>query len=144
MSAEEDLQAIVKSEAKVDSADVDYLTPPPEEPGLGLEAAAGVKRYRKRPVEIEAAQWDGSAASASAIITWVIHHGGWAQYKCAVLDEDGMCTDREEDHVLIIETIEGTMAAKPGGYVIKGLAGEFYPHDPDPLWSKAYEPVEES
>lgn len=114
------------------------------EPILGLDIVAGVKRYRKRPVEIEAAQWDGSASSASAIIMWVVGNGGWAHYTCAALDEGSMCTGREEDHVLTIETLEGTMAAKPGGYVIKGLAGEFYPHDPDPLWSKAYEPVEES
>lgn len=28
------------------------------------------KRYRKKPVEIEAMQWDGTAAGAAPIIEW--------------------------------------------------------------------------
>lgn len=29
--------------------------------------------------------------------------------------------------LLVIETLEGDMKARPGDYIIKGLAGEFYP-----------------
>ncbi len=110
---------------------------------LGFGLAAGVRKYRKRPVVIEAAQWDGSAQSAADIINWVDAGGGTANYACTNLTDEGDCTDDERDHALVINTIEGNMQTKPGGYVIRGLAGEFYPHDPDPLWSKAYEPDDE-
>ena len=32
---------------------------------------------------------------------------------------------------LLIATREGTMRAVPGDYIIKGVAGEFYPCKPD-------------
>lgn len=165
MGSEEVLREIVREERTVDlTSDVNYIdaTEDAEEADgdhltvldvddsdathrmLGLSTEAGVRQYRKRPVTIWAAQWDGTANGAVSIINWVLANGGAAQYRCTNLTDDGDCTDQPEDHSLVIETLEGTMATKPGGYVIKGLAGEFYPHDPDPLWSKAYEPVEES
>ena len=42
---------------------------------------------------------------------------------------------------LLIGTLEGTMAAAPGDWVIKGVAGEFYPCKPD-IFEATYEPVE--
>lgn len=45
-------------------------------------------------------------------------------------------TDREE----FIETLEGTMKANAGDYIICGLSGELYPCKPD-IFKKSYEEV---
>lgn len=161
MGSEEVLREIVREEHTVDlTSDVDYIDAPEdaeEAAGdhltvldvddsdvmhrmLGLASEAGVRQYRKRPVTIWAAQWDGSATGATGIINWVLANGGSAQYQCINLTEDGDCTDRPEDHSLVIETLEGVMATKPGGYVIRGLAGEFYPVD-DSIFAESYDSV---
>lgn len=44
--------------------------------------------------------------------------------------------DREE----FIETLEGTMKANIGDYIICGLSGELYPCKPD-IFKKSYEEV---
>ncbi|WP_298736052.1 hypothetical protein [uncultured Subdoligranulum sp.] len=41
-----------------------------------------------------------------------------------------------------IETLEGTMHASPGDWIITGVNGEQYPCKPD-IFEKTYEPVEE-
>lgn len=40
----------------------------------------------------------------------------------------------------LIETLEGTMSAQPGDYIIKGIHGEFYPCKPD-IFNQSYEEV---
>lgn len=45
----------------------------------------------------------------------------------------------EVDYVAI-KTLEGTMWASPGDYIIKGVAGEFYPCKPG-IFGETYEPV---
>jgi hypothetical protein len=42
-----------------------------------------------------------------------------------------------------IPTLEGTMHADPGDWIIKGVKGEFYPCKPD-IFAATYEPVEEA
>lgn len=39
-----------------------------------------------------------------------------------------------------VETLEGTMRASVGDYIIKGVNGEFYPCKPD-IFEKTYEKV---
>jgi hypothetical protein len=46
------------------------------------------------------------------------------------------------DGNVFIPTLEGTMTASPGDWIIKGLCGEFYPCKPD-IFEKSYEIVEE-
>ena len=41
-----------------------------------------------------------------------------------------------------IETLEGTMRASRGDWIIKGVKGEFYPCKPD-IFEQTYERVEE-
>ena len=62
-----------------------------------------IKKFRKKPVVIEAYQ-----------------------------------TDREID----IETLEGTMHASVGDWIITGVNGEKYPCKPD-IFEKTYEPADE-
>lgn len=40
-----------------------------------------------------------------------------------------------------VNTLEGTMHASVGDWIIKGVAGELYPCKPD-IFEKTYEPVE--
>lgn len=47
-------------------------------------------------------------------------------------------SDRDEG--ITIETLEGTMRADPGDYIIKGVEGEIYPCKPS-IFEKTYEPA---
>lgn len=49
-------------------------------------------------------------------------------------------TDPDNPRVLI-KTLEGTMEARPGWWVIRGLAGEFYPCS-DEIFEQSYEVVD--
>jgi hypothetical protein len=83
--------------------------------------------YRKKPVVIEAVQWDGTVSAAKATIDWILAHGGTASY-------------HDHPSALSINTLEGTMTAMPGDWIIKGVQGEFYPCKPD-IFAATYEPV---
>lgn len=47
-----------------------------------------------------------------------------------------------ENPEIAIQTLEGTMVAKVGDWIIKGINGEFYPCKPD-IFEMTYEKVEE-
>lgn len=89
-------------------------------------------RYRKKPVIIEAELFDGSAASAQAIIAWA---GGYGVH----LVERVHASDPLAE--LAMKTLEGVMTASPGDYVIRGVRGEFYPCKPD-IFVQTYEAVD--
>jgi hypothetical protein len=91
-----------------------------------------VLRYRKRPVEVEAMQWDGTAAGAGPIIDWILANGPRAaRYNDnPALGQPGIC----------INTLEGTMTATPGDWIIRGVQDEFYPCKPD-IFEATYAPV---
>ena len=101
---------------------------------------AGVAKYRKRPVEVEAVQWQGTAATATPIIDWVLRGGGTARYHEPESLGDGV-GDWNANHRLAITTLEGTMWASPSDWIIRGVKGEFYPRKPD-IFDATYEPVE--
>jgi hypothetical protein len=88
-------------------------------------------RYRKKPVEVEAIKFGGSTSHVIAINKWI----AGSQYVEPVI----ATSDIKQ---LEIETLEGTMIAKQGDYVIKGVAEEFYPCKPD-IFAQTYELVEE-
>ena len=84
-------------------------------------------KFRKRPVEVEAMEYDGSAASQRAIVAWT---NGVAVQMGGV------------PHNLVIRTLEGNHLASPGDWIIRGVAGEFYPCKPD-IFARTYEAVDE-
>ena len=98
-----------------------------------------MKTYRKKPVEIQAMHWDGTAEGATSIVDWVIGGGGTTQYRC--VDPKG-CGGHNDvgTHVLRIETLEGPITASPGDWVIRGIQGEFYPCKPD-IFAATYDEV---
>jgi hypothetical protein len=81
-----------------------------------------VPRYRKRPVEIEAAQFTGSNGLE-------LLAEGWA---------DEWSADHAGD--LVIHTLEGDHRANPGDWIIRGVKGERYPCKPD-IFEATYERV---
>ncbi|GAA1453393.1 hypothetical protein ACFP47_09400 [Nesterenkonia lacusekhoensis] len=86
-------------------------------------------KYRKRPVTIEAMQYK-TPQVAGDIADWIEENGGEVS-----LD---LLTD-----VLSIETLEGSMLARPGDYIIRGVQGEFYPCKPD-IFEATYERADDA
>lgn len=89
--------------------------------------------YRKKPVEVEAHKFDGSSTSAGQIVKWM-ETGVW---------KDSEIHTRDCGRTVEIKTPEGVVIASAGDYVIKGVAGEFYPCKPH-IFHETYEPLEET
>src|SRR5690606_24767089 len=92
-------------------------------------------KYRKKPVVIEAMRFEGTppdATNASSIIDWILAEGKHAA-RFHLTDDD--------DAYIAIDTLEGTMRADRGDWIIRGVQGEFYPCKPD-IVDATYEPVE--
>ena len=79
-----------------------------------------IKKYRKKPVTIEAIQWNGENLSEIR------------DFMRSTVETHGL--------VLIIQTLEGNMYASLNDYIIKGVNGEFYPCKPY-IFAKTYEEV---
>lgn len=88
-------------------------------------------KFTKKPVTIEAMQFDGTVESADAIREWATMPDGMSA-ECARDSHKGACT------YLGIRTLEGTMRANSGDWIIKGVKGEFYPCKPD-IFAATYE-----
>ena len=84
-----------------------------------------MNKYRKKPLEIEAVQWTGD--NLPIIITFM--------QKVPQVD---LTMGNEK---VFINTLEGTMTASVGDYIIKGVKGEFYPCKPD-VFEQTYEEVD--
>lgn len=84
-----------------------------------------VKRYTKKPVTIEALQWTEDN------LTDVLEF-------C----ESCFSYERFNKKILTISTLEGSMKASTGDYIIKGVKGEFYACKPD-IFLLTYDPVSE-
>tara|TARA_Y100000310_G_C20255715_1_gene611241 strand:+ start:303 stop:587 length:285 start_codon:yes stop_codon:yes gene_type:complete len=84
-----------------------------------------MSRYRKKPVVIEAVQFDGGNLAQIFEELGDLKHGRGLRY-------DG------DD--LLVHTLEGDMRATPGDFIIKGVQDEVYPCKPD-IFEATYEPV---
>jgi len=103
-----------------------------------------VERFQKRPVVVEAVQFDGTLACADFIYEWANpptdeckppDPGYYAKALITRDHPDSPPEDKESAHpigwYLTISTLEGNMIANAGDWVIKGVRGEFYPCKPD-------------
>ena len=95
-------------------------------------------KYRKRPVEIEAVQFTGDNKCEIAKFMGIPITGLHMSVD-AVLRADG---DYRANTHIHIHTLEGTMTANCGDFIIKGVKGEFYPCKPD-IFNETYEEVDE-
>lgn len=92
------------------------------------------QRFRKKPVVIEAMQVpDPSDLEAwGALAGWLLDH---CEAPAQIVGPDsGVGIDG-----LVIRTLEGDMRADIGDWVIRGVAGEFYPCKPA-IFAETYEP----
>jgi hypothetical protein len=85
-------------------------------------------RFRKRPVVIEAMQLPAPGQDTGAFNAWAAAVGFPGQARHGVAG-------------LAIATLEGTMQADPGDWVIRGVHGEFYPCKSE-IFAKTYEPAD--
>lgn len=94
-------------------------------------------KFRKKPVVIEARQV--TPETAEEIGAWC----GAKKCKSGSYDSYlwGWALDIHNRH-LTIKTLEGEMTASMGDWIIKGIAGEFYPCKPD-IFEATYEKIEE-
>lgn len=95
-----------------------------------------IKKYRKKPVVIEAVRYDGfNKGEVDAFVG--------TSLECEIYDAGWQAGAMVPPiRTLIIPTLEGERIASPGDYIIKGVAGEFYPCKPD-IFEATYEEVEE-
>lgn len=82
-------------------------------------------KYRKKPIVIDAIQYDRT-----------VHHGK--------LTDFGLCWESVHDTYMVktphIHTLEGVHNVSDKDWIIKGIAGEFYPCRPD-IFEATYEEV---
>lgn len=86
-------------------------------------------KFRKKPVEIEARQYLNDESSY-LLLHW-INEGQ---------HEKGNRFADWANGVLTVPTLEGEHVASVGDWIIKGVAGEFYPCKPD-IFAATYDAV---
>lgn len=76
-------------------------------------------KFRKKPVVVDAIQWSGR----------------WEDVPVVTEFTEGNTVEKHDIYIkrtyLHIKTLEGDMLVSPRDYIIKGVAGEFYPCKPD-------------
>lgn len=82
-------------------------------------------KFRKKPVVIEAEQWDGTNAGAKRLKLM------WADGRLVGITRGWF-----------VKTLEGPLHCKPNDWIITGVQGEKYPCRPD-IFEETYELVEE-
>lgn len=88
-----------------------------------------MSKFRKKPVVIEAVCWTGSNHDEVAAFLRVAG---------AIIPKDGYADSPLA--FITVPTLEGKMSAQVGDWIIKGVAGEFYPCKPA-IFEATYEPV---
>lgn len=87
-----------------------------------------IKKYRKKPVQIEAIQFMGN--NVEEIEDFV------GQQLLRYTNKD----NEDPDYSVGIPTLEGIMKASIGDYIIRGVAGEPYPCKPD-IFKQTYDEI---
>jgi|GEM_PF-958782 len=107
-----------------------------EEKRRGRRSEIMIKKYIKKPVQIEAIQLKEDN------IIEVFDFLDGANYKETKSSEEleDFSEAMLEQGYIEIETLEGMMKASFGDYIIKGVKGEFYPCKPD-IFIATYEEV---
>jgi hypothetical protein len=88
-----------------------------------------VTRYRKRPVEVEAVQWTGANTDEVRAFLGTDFLGHMEDAGSGRLSR------------VTVATREGSLVAKPGDWLIRGIQGEHYPVADD-IFLATYELVE--
>lgn len=91
-------------------------------------------KFRKKPVIVDAIKLENNYDSICNAVEFVFD----IRVKTSVIGANATVRDVQERNGLDIPTLEGTMKASFGDWIIKGVNGEFYPCKPD-IFEKTYE-----
>src|SRR4029077_2475448 len=109
------------------------MIPSNEQPGQSQPAGEN-RLYKKKPVIIEAIQWDGT-------------YHGMKQIEILFPElRTTSCSCHKANNTVTtwsIKTLEGSYYISHNDFIIKGIKGEYYPCKPD-IFEKTYEPVSPS
>ncbi len=83
-------------------------------------------KFKKKPVTIDAIQWNGK--NTEEVLKFL---------------DESLTININADDDFKINTLEGTMTASVGDFIIKGVKGEFYPCKPD-IFEQTYDVAQES
>ena len=97
-----------------------------------------IKKYGKKPVTIEAIRLLNNDDSIETCIEWVFKIG----METSLIGKEATIEDIKNKGGFYIPTLEGSMKAEFGDYIIKGINGEFHLCKPD-IFTKTYEEVTE-
>jgi len=89
-----------------------------------------MKKFRKKPVEVEAVLFDWTCTMLNELLADGMEFASYDRHQA-----------RNEVYSLSIKTLEGSHKVSKGDYIIKGVAGEFYPCKPD-IFAKTYDVIE--
>ncbi len=89
-----------------------------------------IKKYRKKPVVIEAMQYLREK-NIGKVMDWFAENDSSRELKFDPVANE-----------YVIKTLEGEHLLTYGDFIIKGIAGEFYPCKPD-IFHATYEEVKE-
>jgi len=84
-------------------------------------------KYRKKPVVIEAVRFFDTTEGMAEVMRFI--------------PLASILGDSKHGWYLQIKTLEGTMKATPGDWIIRGVQGEYYPCKPD-IFTATYDAVE--
>lgn len=87
--------------------------------------------FKKKPVVVEAFKWTGDMFQNEDPV-WITEAIQEGSVYFGNVSSEGV--------VMKIDTLEGTMTAQRGDYIIKGIKGELYPCKPD-IFEETYELV---
>lgn len=87
-------------------------------------------KFRKKPAEVDARQWNGSAASTRDVLKWIDRQGTAARTRWT----DGVGEE------LLVATAIGIQQAKPGDWVVMDARQEFRVYE-DEAFHALFEPV---
>lgn len=90
-------------------------------------------RFRKQPIEVEAFRWTGGPDQEEDP-EWIVSA---IKDKTVIILYNG---PPDWGFSMQIKTLEGTMIAHPGDWIIQGINGELYPCKHD-IFKVTYEPV---
>ena len=96
--------------------------------------------FIKKPVQIEAfefkVEWDTKEVQDGLreLLAWINQDLDYDEALSAITEYHRL------ERVLYIRTLEGTMRAEPGDWIIKGIHGEFYPCKPS-IFDESYQEV---
>ena len=94
-----------------------------------------ILKLRKRPVVVEACQWTGD--NFDELAKWATDRVDGIETSCVDIRAEGQL-----DQLFVWDKLHSTwIRVKKNDYIIKGIKGEFYPHDGEIMF-ETYEVAE--